>query len=54
MPYHLIKALIRRDWIFFTGFFLALMQMSKVSDSRYRAKKYFVKSDKDILKEARE
>jgi len=54
MPYHVVKALTRRDWVFFTGFFLALAQMNKVNDSRYRAKKYFVRRDKDVLKDFKE
>lgn len=54
MPYHFVKALLRRDWVFFSGFFLALIQMNRVSDSRYRAKKYFVKGDREVLKESKE
>lgn len=51
LPYHLLKAVLRRDGVFLQGFFLALMQMERVQDSRYRAKKLFVKSDSTILKE---
>jgi GT2 family glycosyltransferase len=51
LPYHFIKALTRRDWVFFKGFFLALGQLNRVSHSRYRAKKYFVKTDAEVLKE---
>ncbi|HSX08924.1 MAG TPA: glycosyltransferase family 2 protein [Candidatus Saccharimonadales bacterium] len=54
LPYHLIKAFGRRDWIFFKGFFLALLQMNRVKDSRYRAKKYFVRTDREILREFRD
>ena len=49
MPYHLVKALLRRDWVFLNGLFLALIQMNRVNDARYRAKRYFVKSDSDVL-----
>jgi len=51
MPYHIIKALTRSDWVFFKGLFLAIMQMSHVRRSRYRARKYFVRTDREILKE---
>ena len=54
MPYHIIKALTRSDWVFFKGLFLAIMQMSHVRRSRYRARKYFVRIDREILKEFRE
>lgn len=51
LPYHFLAALKRKDWVFFQGFFLALMQLSRVRDSRYRAKKNFVRTDLDVLKE---
>ncbi len=51
MPYHLATALKRKDWVFFQGLFMALMQMDRVKDSRYRAKKTFVKKDREVLKE---
>jgi GT2 family glycosyltransferase len=54
MPYHVVKAFSGKDWAFFKGFFLALLQMNNVGNSRYRAKKYFVKKDKEILKEFKE
>ncbi len=54
MPYHVITALKRKDWLFIQGFFLALMQMSRVQDSRYRAKKTFIKKDREVLKEFRD
>lgn len=54
MPYHLVTALKRKDWMFFQGLFLAFAQMNRVKHSRYRAKKLFVKKDTDILREFRE
>jgi GT2 family glycosyltransferase len=54
MPYQLLTAAKRKDWAFFQGFFLALFQLPRVRDSRYRAKKYFVKKDREILKEFKE
>jgi GT2 family glycosyltransferase len=54
LPYHFIKAILRRDWIFFEGFFLACLQLKNVQQSRYRASKYFVRKDSDILQEYKE
>lgn len=54
LPYHFVKALMRRDWVFFKGFFLALLQMNLVQHSRYRAKKYFVRKDSEILTKFRD
>ena len=54
LPYHFVTALMRKDWVFFKGFFLAFLQMSRVENSRYRAKKYFVRTDGEILKEFKE
>lgn len=50
LPYYVIKTLIARDWAFFSGFYLALMQLSKIRKSRSFAKKLFVRSDSDVLK----
>jgi len=54
MPYHLVTVLMRKDWPFFQGFFLAILQMNRVQDSRYRAKKLFVRKDSEVLKEFKE
>jgi GT2 family glycosyltransferase len=51
LPYHFFSAVKRRDWYFFQGFFLAVLQLNQVRHSRYRAKKYFVRKDVDVLKE---
>lgn len=53
LPYHFAKALTRKDWVFFQGFLLALLTMSQVKESRFRAKKLFVRTDSDILSEFR-
>jgi GT2 family glycosyltransferase len=50
MPYHLVKAVLRRDMVFLQGFFSAFMQIDRVRDSRYRAKKLFITSDREILR----
>jgi GT2 family glycosyltransferase len=49
LPYHCIKALTRRDWIFFNGLFLALGRLSEVKQSRFVAKKLFTKTDTEVL-----
>lgn len=54
LPYHFITAMKRRDWVFFQGFFLALLQLNRVQDSRYRAKKTFMRKDSEVLKEFNE
>lgn len=51
LPYHLLKAVMRRDIVFLQGFWLALLQMNRVQDSRYRAKKLFIRTDKEVLQE---
>ena len=54
LPYHFVTAIMRKDWLFLQGFFLAITQLNRVNDSRYRAKKLFVKKDREILKEFKE
>lgn len=50
LPYHLLKAVTRKDWVFLQGFVLALLQMEQIKKSRDRAGRHFVKRDKEILK----
>jgi len=50
LPYHFLNALRRQEWTFFAGFFLALLQLNKVQQSRRKAKKLFVLSDSAVLK----
>lgn len=51
LPYHFIKAVGRKDWIFFAGFYLALIKLPKIMEAREKAGKLFVLSDKKIIKE---
>lgn len=53
LPYHLVTAVLRKDSLFIEGFFLALLQLNRVQDSRYRAKKTFVRTDAEVLSEFR-
>jgi O-antigen biosynthesis protein len=51
LPFHMVSAARRRDKAFFTGFFLALSQLSRISRSREQAQKFFVTTDKKVIKE---
>lgn len=51
LPYHFINAIRGRDWVFIIGFFLAIMRMGEVRKSRERAKRLFVRSDREVLRE---
>lgn len=50
LPYHFVKAVVARDWIFMAGFWEALMRLSQIKRSREKAKKIFVRKDSDILR----
>jgi len=50
LPYHFLKALLRRDWPFFTGYFNALVLMPKVIKSSLIYQKAFIKKDSEIIK----
>lgn len=49
LPYHFTKALIRRDWPFFLGFFKALMVFPRVIKSGFEIQKYFIKKDEEVI-----
>lgn len=49
LPYHFFKALLRRDWPFFIGYFKALVLMPKVIKSSLSSQKLFVLSDKEVI-----
>ena len=50
LPYHFFKALLRRDWPFFAGYFKALVLMPKVIKSSLTYQKAFVKRDSEVIK----
>ncbi len=54
LPYHFLKATASRDWVFFTGFYLALLKLPKIRESRALAKRYFIRTDSEVIKEHRE
>lgn len=49
LPYHFLKALIRLDMPFFLGFFKALILLPKIIISSFKAQKFFVKSDREVI-----
>lgn len=51
LPYHLAKALISRDWAFFVGFIKAFILLPKIIQSSFKYQKFFVKSDKAVIKD---
>lgn len=46
---HVLKALLRKDWLFIQGYFLACKRLPEVLRIRKKYQKLFVKSDKEIL-----
>jgi GT2 family glycosyltransferase len=51
LPYHFLKALLRRDWQFFIGFYQAFIRISQIMHARFLAKKLFLKGDSEVLRE---
>lgn len=52
LPYHFVKALVRLDVAFFIGFFSALIKLPKVIKFSFKAKKQFVRSDKEVVSQS--
>lgn len=50
LPYHLLTALISKDFLLIKGFFSALKLLPKIFVSRRKAGRYFVLSDKIAVK----
>lgn len=51
LPYHLIKALIHREWAFILGFLDAFVLLPKIIQSSIRLQTRFVKGDREVIKE---
>lgn len=49
LPYHCVKALSRKDWIFFHGLFLAFIRIPNILKHRARARQLFVLSDAEVI-----
>lgn len=48
-PYHLIFAIIRSDWAFVKGYFMALSVLRILMQKRTQAHKLFTKTDREVL-----
>lgn len=51
LPYQLIAAARRKDKAFLIGFYLAILQFSRIMHERERAKRTFIYTDKKVLRE---
>jgi len=49
LPYHIAKAVIRRDTPFIKGFFLAVLKIPDIIEKKHQQKKYFILTDKEII-----
>lgn len=49
LPFHLLKALFRKDIAFFRGFFNALVLLPKVIKSSLKAQRQFLLSDREVI-----
>lgn len=47
--YHLVNALMRKDWCLILGFFRAYVLLPKILKSRFKVKRLFAKSDKEVI-----
>lgn len=50
LPYHFLRAILNRDFVLFIGFCSALGKILSVFYSRRKSRKFFVKSDGEIVK----
>lgn len=51
LPFNFLKAFLRFDWPFFYGFIQAFILLPKIIQSSFTMQKFFVKKDKEVLKE---
>lgn len=51
LPYHLVRALTKRDFAFILGFFQAFVLLPKTIQTSFRFQKLFVKTDKEVIEE---
>lgn len=49
LPYHVMKAIIRRDLAFFMGFFKAFILLPQIIKCSFKDQKLFVLKDKDVV-----
>jgi len=51
LSYHFVKALLRGDWAFFSGFFKALVLLPKILKSSFTYQRSFIKNDSEVTRE---
>ena len=54
LPYHIVKAIFRLDFIFLQAFFLALSLLPEIIQARKKVHKYFIYSDEVVIKDCSE
>ncbi len=48
-PYYVLRFTLSRDWMFFSGLFLAIVSLPEILSKRKRSKQLFVLSDKEVF-----
>ena len=51
LPYHFIRALLRKDWTFYLGFIQAFITLPRIIKSSFQSRGYFVRKDKELIVE---
>lgn len=51
LPYHILKALMRGDFVFIQGFFLAFFTLPKIIQCSFKERRTFRLSDKELLQQ---
>jgi len=51
LPYHFVKAFASGEWALVLGFFQAFIKLPQIVKSRNISQKYFIKSDRQVMKE---
>ncbi len=49
LPYHMLKAVLRADFVFFEGFLLALVRLPVIIERRNKQKSKYLKKDSELL-----
>jgi GT2 family glycosyltransferase len=49
LPYHMLKAVIKGDWLFLQGVLQACQRLPQILKKRKKYKRHFIRTDKEIL-----
>lgn len=49
LPYYIIRSIVTRDMVFLKGFVLAVFRLPAIMKRRSEQKKYYIRSDKEII-----